>query len=110
MRGYGMPQASFADEANIDECAAAVGMDPLEYRMKFIMPKDYHDAFSGNTNYFDSFRACLEKGRDAMDYDRRKAEFAKDTGSVRRGIGAASFWYNTGVYPISLETAPTGCS
>ena len=80
-------------------------MDPLEYRMKFIMPKDYHDAFSGNTNYFDSFRACLEKGRDAMDYDRRKAEFAKDTGSVRRGIGAASFWYNTGVYPISLETA-----
>ena len=105
MRGYGMPQASFADEANIDECAAAVGMDPLEYRMKFIMPKDYHDAFSGNTNYFDSFRACLEKGRDAMDYDRRKAEFAKDTGSVRRGIGAASFWYNTGVYPISLETA-----
>ena len=36
MRGYGMPQASFADEANIDECAAAVGMDPLEYRMKFI--------------------------------------------------------------------------
>ena len=105
MRGYGMPQASFADEANIDECAAAVGMDPLEYRMKFIMPKDYHAAFSGNTNYFDSFRACLEKGRDAMDYDRRKAEFAKDTGSVRRGIGAASFWYNTGVYPISLETA-----
>ena len=105
MRGYGMPQASFADEANIDECAAAVGMDPLEYRMKFIMPKNYHDAFSGNTNYFDSFRACLEKGRDAMDYDRRKAEFAKDTGSVRRGIGAASFWYNTGVYPISLETA-----
>ena len=73
--------------------------------MKFIMPKNYHDAFSGNTNYFDSFRACLEKGRDAMDYDHRKAEFAKDTGSVRRGIGAASFWYNTGVYPISLETA-----
>ena len=34
-----------------------------------------------------------------------KAEFAKDTGPVRRGIGVASFWYNTGVYPISLETA-----
>ena len=105
MRGYGMPQASFADEANIDECAAAVGMEPLEYRMKFIMPKDFHDAFSGNTNYFDSFRACLEKGRAAMDYDRKRAEFAKDTGPIRRGIGAAPFWYNTGVYPISLETA-----
>lgn len=39
------------------------GHGALEYRMKFIMPKDFHDAFSGNTNYFDSFRACLEKGR-----------------------------------------------
>ena len=80
-------------------------MEPLEYRMKYIMPKDYHDAFSGNTNYFDSFRACLEKGRAAIDYDRKRAEFARDTGPVRRGIGAAPFWYNTGVYPISLETA-----
>ena len=65
MRGYGMPQASFADECqHRRHVPRAVGMDPLEYRMKFIMPKGYHDAFSGNTNYFDSFRACLEKGRD----------------------------------------------
>ena len=105
MRGYGMPQATFADEANIDECAAAVGMDPLEYRMKFIMPQGYHDAFSGNTNYYDSFRQCLEKGKACIDYDRKKAEFAKDTGPIRRGIGAAAFWYNTAVYPISLETS-----
>ena len=56
MRGYGMPQASFADDANIDECAKAVGMEPLEYRMKYIMPKGFHDGFSGNTNYYDSFR------------------------------------------------------
>ena len=62
MRGYGMPQASFADDANIDECAKAVGMEPLEYRMKYIMPKGFHD-------------------------------------------GVAAFWYNTAVYPISLETS-----
>ena len=29
MRGYGMPQASFADDSNIDECARALGMDPM---------------------------------------------------------------------------------
>ena len=105
MRGYGMPQATFADEANIDECAAAVGMDPLAYRMKFIMPQGYHDAFSGNTNYYDSFRECLDKGKAYIGYDRKKAEFAKDTGPIRRGIGVAAFWYNTAVYPISLETS-----
>ena len=26
MRGYGMPQASFADESNVDDCAKAVGL------------------------------------------------------------------------------------
>ena len=105
MRGYGMPQASFADDANIDECAKAVGMDPLEYRMKYIMPKGFHDGFSGNTNYYDSFRDCLEKGKAYIEYDKKKAEYAKDTGNIRRGIGVAAFWYNTAVYPISLETS-----
>lgn len=46
MRGYGMPQASFADESHADECAAAVGMTPLEYRWKNLMPKGYVDGFS----------------------------------------------------------------
>ena len=73
--------------------------------MNLIMPQGYHDAISGNTNYYDSFRQCLEKGKAYIDYDRKKAEFAKDTGPIRRGIGVAAFWYNTAVYPISLETS-----
>ncbi len=105
MRGYGMPQASFADEANVDECAKAVGMDPLAFRMQNIMPQGYEDGFSHNVNYYDSFRECLEVGRKYMDYDRKVAEYAKDTGPIRRGIGVATFWYNTAVYPISLETS-----
>ena len=105
MRGYGMPQASFADESNIDDCAAALGMDPYAFRQKNVMPQGFHDAFSGNTNYYDSFRECMEKGAAYIDYERKKAEFAKDTGPIRRGIGLATFWYNTAVYPISLETS-----
>ncbi len=105
MRGYGMPQASFADESNIDDCARAVGMDPMEFRRKNIMPVGYHDAFSGNTNYFDTYNQCMDKGAAFIDYARKRAEFAADTGPVRRGIGLATFWYNTAVYPISLETS-----
>ena len=100
-----MPQASFADESNVDECARAVGMDPLAFRMQNIMPQGYEDGFSHNVNYNDSFRECLEVGRKYMDYDRKVAEYAKDTGPIRRGIGVATFWYNTAVYPISLETS-----
>ena len=104
MRGYGMPQASFADEANIEDCAAALGMDPYEFRRKTIMPQGFHDAFSGNTNYYDSFRECMAKGAAYIDYERKKREYANDTGPIRRGVGMATFWYNTAVYPISLET------
>lgn len=105
MRGYGMPQASFADEANIEDCAAALGMDPYEFRRLNIMPQGFHDAFSGNTNYYDSFRECMEKGAAYMDYERKRREYANDTGPIRRGVGMATFWYNTAVYPISLETS-----
>ena len=105
MRGYGMPQASFANEANIDDIAKALNIDPLALREKIIMPKGFRDAFSQNENHEDSFRQCLEKGKAYIDYDRKIAEFAKDTGPIRRGIGVAAFWYNTGVYPISLETS-----
>jgi xanthine dehydrogenase molybdenum-binding subunit len=105
MRGYGMPQASFADESNIDECARAVGMDPLEFRRKNIMPDGYRDAFTGNVNYFDSFRSCMQKGAEIIDYEGKKREYEGQSGSIRRGIGLATFWYNTAVYPISLETS-----
>ncbi|MBQ3912665.1 MAG: molybdopterin-dependent oxidoreductase [Lachnospiraceae bacterium] len=105
MRGYGMPQASFADESNIEECARILGRDPIDYRMQVIMPDKFEDGFSKNVNYFDSFRQCLEKGRKDFEYDRRKAEYANDKGDVRRAVGVATFWYNTAVFPISLETS-----
>ena len=105
MRGYGMPQASFADESNVDDCAKAVGMDPMEFRRLNIMPQGYHDSFTGNTNYSDSFRACMALGAKEIGYEEKRKEYGHDTGNIRRGIGLATFWYNTAVYPISLETS-----
>ena len=105
MRGYGMPQASFANDSNIEECAHAVGMDPVEYRNKYIMPQGFEDGFSKNVNYYDSHRECLEKGKELIHYDEKIREFANDKGPIRRGIGCASFWYNTAVWPIALETS-----
>ena len=105
MRGYGIPQAMFANEAHIDECAKAVGMDPLVFRNQNLMEVGYEDPFSKNVNYFDSYNQCLAKGKEHIDYDRKMAEYAKETGPIRHGIGVAAFWYNTAVYPIALETS-----
>ncbi|MBQ4416450.1 MAG: xanthine dehydrogenase molybdenum-binding subunit XdhA, partial [Butyrivibrio sp.] len=105
MRGYGMPQATFADEANIEDCAHALGRDPVEYRKQILMPKGYTDPFSGNVNHNDSYRECMAEAMKKIGYAKKRKAYAKDKGPVRRGIGMATFWYNTAVYPIALETS-----
>ena len=105
MRGYGIPQAMFAVESHTDDVAKVMGMTPLEFRKKNLMPVGYTDGFSKNVNYFDSFNQCIEKGKAYMDYDKRIAELQNQTGPIRTGIGMATFWYNTAVWPISLESS-----
>ena len=36
-RGYGLPQTLFAVESAVDECARAIGMDPLEFRRRNVI-------------------------------------------------------------------------
>jgi len=105
MRGYGIPQSMFAGEAHIDDVARAIGMDPLEFRRKNLMPVGYVDGFSKNEQYFDSFNQCLDKGLEYINYAAKKEQYAKETGPVRHGVGVAAFWYNTAVWPISLESS-----
>lgn len=105
MRGYGIPQATFAGEAHIDDIASALGMTPLELRMKNLMPKGYVDRFSKNENYADTFRDALCSGMENMDYKRKFEEYKNQTGNTRRGVGMSVFWYNTAVWPIALETS-----
>ena len=105
MRGYGIPQAMFAGESHIDDVARALHMDPLAFRRKNMMPVGYVDDFSKNENYSDSLNQCIEKGMEYLDYARKKEAYAKESGPVRHGVGMAIFWYNTAVWPISLESS-----
>ena len=105
MRGYGIPQAMWAGESHMDDVARALGREPMEYRYQVVMPKGYVDGFSKNENYYDTFREVMDKGKAAIDYERKLKEYANQTGPIRRGIGMALFWYNTAVWPLSLESS-----
>ena len=105
MRGYGIPQAMFAGEAHIDDICRALGADPIEFRRQHVMPVGYVDGFSKNENYFDTFRQVMDRGMEAMDFRRKQQAYQNQTGPVRRGVGMALFWYNTAVWPISLESS-----
>ena len=105
MRGYGIPQAMFAVESHTDDVCRVMGIRPIDFRLKNLMPQGYVDNFSKNENYYDSFRQSLTKGMAYIDYEKKLAQYQNQTGPIRRGIGCASFWYNTAVWPISLETS-----
>ena len=111
MRGYGIPQAMFAGECHMEDVARALGVDSIQFRKDHRMPVGYVDGFSKNENYADSLGQCMEKGMEYLDYERKRKEYANQTGPVRRGVGMALFWYNTAVWPISWSPAPAGwCS
>ncbi len=105
MRGYGIPQAMFAGESHIDDVCRAIGADPIDFRRSHVMPVGYVDGFSKNENYFDTFNQVMDKGMEAIDFRRKQALYQNQTGPIRRGVGMAIFWYNTAVWPISLESS-----
>lgn len=106
MRGYGIPQCCFAQEAMMDDAAAMIGMDPLEFRLKNIYHGYFQDPYlkeiAANTN---GIEACIQKGREYIHWDEKRSLYKNQTGDIRRGVGMALFSYKTGVWPISLEIA-----
>ncbi len=105
MRGYGIPQAMFAGEAHLDDVCRAIGADPVEFRRKRVMPVGFRDAFSQNELYADTFNQVMDRGMEAIGWAEKRKAYASQTGPVRRGVGMALFWYNTAVWPISLESS-----
>jgi len=105
MRGYGIPQITFALEAHIDDMAKTLNLDPIEVRKLNHMKLGFVDnQIKCNSNGLDE---CIEKGKKYIDWDNKRKEYQNQTGPIRKGVGMAIFSYATGVYPISLETA--GC-
>ena len=105
MRGYGIPQSTFAMECLMDDLSYKLGLDPVEVRRKNYMPLGFHDPETGITCHSNSLEKCLEKGCAAIGWTQKRHRYANQTGPLRRGVGMALFSYKTGVYPISLETA-----
>lgn len=103
MRGYGIPQTMFAYESHTEDICKALNLDPIKFRYQYIMPKGFMDGFSKNVNYYDSYRECMDEAIRRTDFWKKHEAYQNQTGPVRKGIGLACFWYNTAVWPISLE-------
>jgi CO/xanthine dehydrogenase Mo-binding subunit len=103
-RGYGNLQATFAVEAHMDRLAEAIGIDPLEFRLKNaqdpgeVTPQGMHFKSCG-------FKDCLTVAAERSDYQsKRRANEARrnDGNPIKRGVGMASMLHVGGgakIYP-----------
>ena len=97
-RGFGVPQAAIALESLLDDLAAKLGIDPLEFRLRNALTNGAPTVCGQVFPQGVGIRACLEALRPAWEAGRAAAEaFNRDTdGPLRRGVGIASGWYGCG--------------
>ncbi|MGD8113600.1 MAG: molybdopterin cofactor-binding domain-containing protein, partial [Sphaerochaetaceae bacterium] len=86
-RGFGVAEASYAHEQQMDALAKALGMDPLEIRMKNIMV-DGSKASTGETLFSVGVKECLQEAADGIGWKDHPISWITKEGKIRgRGLG-----------------------
>ncbi len=97
-RGFGVPQAAVAVEQLLDDLAAKLGLDPLEFRLRNALRNGEPTVTGQVFGQGVGIAACLEALRGPW-AEQRAAAAAFNAASVsplRRGVGLAAGWYGCG--------------
>jgi aerobic carbon-monoxide dehydrogenase large subunit len=94
LRGAGRPEAACDIERAIDRVAAAVGLDPLEIRLRNLVAPDAFPYKTATGSVYDSgnYEAALRRCVEAAGYDALRAEQAERRsagGIMQLGIGVS---------------------
>jgi CO/xanthine dehydrogenase Mo-binding subunit len=110
-RALGAPQGHFALEVTMDRIAEALGIDPLEFRIKNhvgpegqpgerVTPRneivDTQPVEGGVPFSSNGLRECLERGAEAFGWRERRQAAGQQPGPIKTGIGMCMFIYRGG--------------
>jgi putative selenate reductase molybdopterin-binding subunit len=130
-RGYGVPQGFWAVERHMEKIARALGLDPLEFRLKnAIRPGEFHPFSTAwnegrephpETIHTVGLEECVRQGKAAIGWDEKfrnnewhvratrqdYAVAAVDKGGspLRRGIGVALVMQGTAIPYLDMGSA-----
>ncbi len=97
-RGFGAPQTIFALERHMNEVAAELEIDPVEFRRRNFLHQG--DATATNQLLREPviMDELLDRALKACDYYAKRAQFAteNETRPVKRGLGIAAFYHGSG--------------
>jgi putative selenate reductase molybdopterin-binding subunit len=120
-RGYGGPQALYALESNMDEIAAAMGLDPIAFRRKnwvqagdelAIAPHlgegEKKTVIAAPLIHSCGLDECFVQGMAAIEWNRRDDpawHVVPERPHVRRGLGAAVCMHGTAIPGLDMGAA-----
>jgi putative selenate reductase molybdopterin-binding subunit len=118
-RGYGVPQGFWPVERHMEKIARALGLDPLEFRLKNAIHSGEYHPFSTAWNEGREPRPeivntvgleqCVRQGKAAIGWDEKSGNeiWRKDTHSphLRKGIGVALVMQGTAIPYLDMGSA-----
>lgn len=104
-RGFGSPQVHFAAECQMDELAKKLDLDPLDLRMKNILRPGTLTATSQLVDEACGLEECAVRATEAANWRAKRLEFARDSGTFRRGIGIALMYHGNSLGPEGNDYA-----
>jgi len=97
-RGFGNTEVCAAIEQAVDELADAVGMDPMDFRLKNCLRLGDETPHGQTLTESVGLTDCLMTVRRLSDWDRKRAEYSairNPQSAIRRGIGMAALYHGT---------------
>ena len=91
MRGFTSTPIHYAMEAEVDEIAAAIGMDPLEFRLKNKLDVGDIIPLNGVAVSSSGLEETMLKGAEEIGWHRRNTKPGAPDERFKRGIGMASY-------------------
>ena len=104
-RGYGNPQDVFAVESQVDDIAEAIGVDPLEMRLKNHPCQGEVWVWSGWEIESCGLEECIEKGAKSIGWHEKRGKYRDSKETKRRGVGMGYMMHVSGARPMLHENS-----
>lgn len=94
-RGFGNTEVCLGIEQAIDEMASAVGMDPIDFRLKNCLREGDELPHGQRLTEAVGLSECLKQARQKSNWDRKRREFPLHNANspIKKGIGVAALFH-----------------
>ena len=101
MRGYSVPQSTFAFEAQMDQLAEKLGLDPLEIRLRNALEVGSETGTGQVLQHSVGLKETLLKAAEAAGWHEWRKKPAEVNLNKKKGLGIACSWHgnSSGRYP-----------